>query len=437
MEQAPQLSEMEILHALLSNQTLSNETKSLIAQANDKYEYWDTFKYKKTPEGVSSKDLWTYVVAERRKTDTVVWSKYGIHFGLTSKMQQQCHYFDINFGGSRESTAIIPSEHRDHYLASSLMEEAISSSQMEGASTTRKVAKEMLRKKQQPKDRSQQMICNNYNTIQFIVANKNTPLSSDLLLHIHQLVTINTLDNPNDCGHYRQTNDIVVSNELTGEIVHTPPSKEEMPSFITDLCSFFNNNTSTTFIHPIIKGIVIHFMIAYMHPFVDGNGRTARALFYWYMLKQGYWLTEYLSISRVICKSKVSYEKTFLYAEADRNDIGYFITYNLKVLESAFNELQHYLNRKIQERNTTAAFLQIADINERQAEIIQMYYYNPQNRLTVKELQTHFKVTPTTIKTDLITLINMGILSEISLNKVKKGYIKGVKFDEVIKGFSF
>lgn len=45
-------------------------------------------------------------------------------------------------------------------------------------------------------------------------------------------------------------------------------------------------------------------MIAYMHPFVDGNGRTARALFYWYMLKSGYWLTEYLSISRVIAKSK-------------------------------------------------------------------------------------------------------------------------------------
>ncbi len=89
---------------------------------------------------------------------------------------------------------------------------------------------------------------------------------------------------------------------VEGDIVFTPPTFEDIPEFTETLCDFFNNDNPSNFIHPIIKGIIVHFMLAYMHPFVDGNGRTARALFYWYMLKEGYKLTEYMSISRVIAK---------------------------------------------------------------------------------------------------------------------------------------
>ena len=80
--------------------------------------------------------------------------------------------------------------------------------------------------------------------------------------------------------------------------------------------SIFNG----VFIHPIVKGIIIHFLIAFIHPFVDGNGRTASAIFYWYMLRKGYWLTEYLSISRIISRSKRQYEKAYLYTECDGNE---------------------------------------------------------------------------------------------------------------------
>jgi Fic family protein len=67
-------------------------------------------------------------------------------------------------------------------------------------------------------------------------------------------------------------------------------------------------------------------MIGWIHPFTDGNGRTARAIFYWYMLKKGYWL-ENLSISRIIKDTlKLNMKKSILYSEADGNDLGYFIT---------------------------------------------------------------------------------------------------------------
>ncbi len=432
MEQPPKITKQELLK-LLFKRPLPEQAIPLIAQICDAYEYWDTVKYKRLPEGVSPKELWHAVMAERLKTTTTIWEKYAIHFSLTNKMQQQCHEFDMNFGGSWGTTSLIPENQRDRYLVSSLMEEAISSSMMEGATTTRKIAKDMLRKKKAPKDRSQQMIFNNYQTIQFIVANKEKPLTKELLLHIHCLMTNGTLDNPEDAGRIRQNDNVVVEDSITHEIVHTPPPFEELPQFIEDLCEFFNRDSHNPFIHPIIVGIVIHFMVAYMHPFVDGNGRTARALFYWYMLKQGYWLTEYLSISRIIYRSKRSYEKSFIYAETDHNDIGYFITYNLKVLDLAFKDLQYYLQRKMEEREAAVSFLRISNINERQAEIIKIYYDNPKEMLTVKDLQVRFFVTPTTVKSDLIGLLNLGILSEIPLNKVKKGYIKGEKFDDIIK----
>lgn len=173
-------------------------------------------------------------------------------------------------------------------------------------------------------------------------------------------------------------------------------------------------------------------MIAFMHPFADGNGRTARALFYWYMLKQDYWLTEYLSKSRIIAESKKTYEKAYLYVENDENDLGYFVTYNLRVLDLAFKKLQQYIKRKTKEKLDANQFLHIGEINQRQAQIIKIYYDNPQETLTVKEVQNKFGISPTTAKSDIIELVNRGILAEISFNKVQKGYIKGPEFNPII-----
>lgn len=411
----------------------NNELSQLIERINENYEYWSDVKYKTISSSFSHEILWACVKASRIRNRIFVWDQYGININITNQMQRICHELDMNFGGSWGNNSLIPEENKNQYLISSLMEEAISSSQMEGASTTRKVAKEMLRKKITPRDKSQQMIFNNYQTINFIVENKDKPLTNEILLKIHRLMTEGTLENVEDAGRFRLNNDVVVEDGITHEIVHTPPSYTEIPDFIEHLCVFFNEDHAKIFIHPIIRGIIIHFMVAYIHPFVDGNGRTARALFYWYMLKQGYWLTEYLSISRIIARSKKTYEKTYLFAEADGNDIGYFIAYNLRVLELAFADLQRYICRKTSRKKQAEIFLRIGNINERQAEIIRMYYENPQELITVKDVQTKFGITPTTAKTDIVGLLNIGILAEISFNKVKKGYIRGDNFDELTK----
>ena len=404
----------------------------MIDKINETFEYWDSIKYKKCPLGCTSQQLWTMVKASRIKNSIRTWDKYGLRLSLTNAMQKMCHHFDMSWGGSWGDSSTIDANNKEQYLISSLMEEAIYSSQMEGAATTRKVAKDMLRKKMTPQDKSQQMIHNNFQTIQYIVEHKDEPLSEELLLHVHRLMTDKTMQHPEDAGRIRNNNDVVVENGITHETVHVPPSYKEIPQFIEDLCSFFNEQNPRQFIHPIIRGIVIHFMISYVHPFVDGNGRTARAMFYWYMLKQGYWLTEYLSISRVIAKSKKAYEKAFLYTETDEMDIGYFVAYNLKVLEQSFQQLQNYIKRKQEEKKAASMFLRMGNFNERQAQIIKMFDDDPNTLVTIKDLQVKFGISPTTAKTDIIGLLEKELISEIALNKVKRAYIKGSKLDELL-----
>jgi Fic family protein len=295
---------------------------------------------------------------------------------------------------------------------------------MEGASTTRIAAKDMLRKKRSPQNKSQQMIVNNYNTIQYIVEHKEQPLTEELLLTIHRLMTENTLDNPEDAGRFRTNDKVVVADMVEGDIIYIPPSFQEIPEFVESLCDFFNNDNPRTFIHPIIRGIIVHFMLAFMHPFVDGNGRTARALFYWYMLKEGYKLTEYMSISRVIAKSKANYEKAFRYVENDGNDMGYFVAYNLGALEKSFQQLRDYIQRKQREKRAASSFMMAGNINQRQALILQRLKEEPDTIFTVKDVQEQFSVSSMTARKDLSDLVQQGYLTEIALNKVTRGYIK-------------
>ena len=425
IERPPKIDDRDLMGALFEKH--SPEIENLIDKINADYLYWDKVKYKPLPEGYTPQMLWTYVKASRVRRVITVWDKYDIILCITSQMQRMCHDFDMKFGSFWEADNEPQSPEKKYYLSSSLMEEAIYSSKMEGASTTRVVAKEMLRKKKSPQNKAQQMIANNYATIQYIVEHKDEPLTEEGLLYIHKLMTEKTLDNPDDAGRFRTNDNVVVADMVEGDVVYTPPTFEDIPEFVADLCDFFNNDNPRTFIHPIIKGIIIHFMLAYMHPFVDGNGRTARALFYWYMLKENYKLTEYMSISRVIAKSKTSYEKSFCYTENDDNDMGYFVAYNLRALEISFQQLRDYIQRKQREKKAANAFMLAGNINQRQALVLQRLTEEPDTIFTVKDVQELFSVSSMTARKDLADLVQQGYLTEIAINKVTRGYIKKQK----------
>lgn len=404
-----------------------------IQSINAEYPYWDKVKYLNSKMCSNSKSLWFALKFLRQLNRTIVkFGKYNFSFTVTDEMFELLHYFDMNIGGSLTGEHLIPSENKNAYLVSSIMEEAIASSQMEGAATTRKVAKDMLRKSEKPKNKGQQMIVNNYLTINYIKEIAKSDFSIRQLLEIHRSMTENTLDDDEDAGKIRQHDNILVMDGITGDIAHNPPHFEEFNDLLKDLEIFFNQD-GKNFIHPIVKGIIVHFMLAYFHPFVDGNGRTARSLFYWYMLKNNYWLIEYLSISRIIYKTKKTYEKAFLYTEYDDNDLTYFVLYNLRTMKKAFEELKNYLKRKTEENSSILMLANIKGINQRQAQILKIVNENANVCLSVKEIENRFSLSNFTARTDLEGLVNLGYLKEIQLNKVKRNYIKSEFFDSLIK----
>ncbi|MCY1509247.1 Fic/DOC family protein [compost metagenome] len=406
----------------------------ILKNIQDDYLYWDKVKYK--AKGCTPEELWKAVKMFRYiRSSNLKFGKTTFSFMITDYIQRALHQFDMHIGGTLGSNVGIAETDKTKFIISSIMEEAISSSQMEGANTTRKKAKEMIQQEKKPKNKSEQMIMNNYITMKYIVQHKNEDISPEKLLYIHELISKQTLDDVEDEGRFRNNDDVHVVNHANSEVVHTPPLKDDLSVLIKDLCDFFNNDRGA-FVHPIIKGCIIHFMIGWIHPFTDGNGRTARAIFYWYMLKKGYWLTEYLSISRIIKDTKSQYEKAFLYSEADENDLGYFITYHINTMEKAYSALKEYISRKRQEVFQAAKFMKIPNVNDRMAQIIKILHDDSDRILTTKEIESRFSVSNFTARTDLKTLVELGFLDIIQVNKKKQNFIKSDKFDTIIKKYT-
>lgn len=430
IERAPKVEE----HANTILQMGDLKSSGALKPIQDQYLYWDKVKYK--AKGISPEEMWAAVKMDRRiKSNSINFGKYAFSFFSTEYIQKSLHHFDLNIGGTLGSNIGIAETDKTKFVISSIMEEAISSSQMEGANTTRKKAKEMIQKELRPKTKSEQMIMNNYVTMQHIIQHKNDDLTLESLQYIHQLISNQTLDKREEEGVFRINDDIFVVNHSDGEIVHEPPNQEELQQLIGDLCTFFNEDQKD-FIHPILKGIMIHFMIGWIHPFSDGNGRTARALFYWYMLKKGYWLTEYLSISRIIKDSKVQYEKAYLYTEIDENDLTYFITYHIKTMEKAFVALKEYIGNKQREVVQAAKFIKIPHVNERMAQILKIFNDDEDRVLNSKEIENRFGISNFTARADLKMLVKLGFLEIIQVNKIKQNFIRSKGFINILIKFN-
>lgn len=429
IEQAPKIEKTDQTIPLMVKFQMNGSLKKI----QDEYLYWDKIKYK--TNDCTPLELWSTIKLFRllRRKD-VNFNSYNFHYVITDYIQKALHQFDMHIGGTLGSNIGIAETDKTKFIISSIMEEAISSSQMEGASTTRKKAKEMIEQDKKPKNKSEKMILNNFITMKYIVQHKSEDLTPENLLYIHKLITNNTLEDLEDEGKFRENNDVHVVNHSNSEIVHTPPLESELEKIINDLCIFFNTD-SEEFIHPIIKGCIIHFMIGWIHPFTDGNGRTARAIFYWYMLKKGYWLTEYLSISRIIKDTKSQYEKAYLYTEIDENDLTYFISYHIKTMEKAFIALKEYINLKQKEVFQAAKFMKIPGVNDRMAQILKIIHDDPDRILNTKEMEARFNISNYTARTDLKSLVELGFLEIIQVNKQKQNFVKSPTFESSLKKY--
>jgi Fic family protein len=176
----------------------------------------------------------------------------------------------------------------------------------------------------------------------------------------------------------------------------------------------------------------LHYQIGYDHPFCDGNGRTARALFYWQMLRSGYWLFEYLPISRLIYKGPAKYGKSFLYVETDESDITYSLMYMAGIVTRARHDLKEFLSRKQREISDARSLLaKDLDLNHRQRDILIRALRNPDRIFTIAEHQRVAKVAYGTANVDLQTLADRGYLQRFKSGN-RYEYRRGDRLDEAI-----
>ncbi len=396
---------------------LATKTIEIVKKANIEYMYWDDFKYQPMPEEVTPEAAWAILKISRlfnTKAISLTDSKgRPFSYWLPDSVLRELHFVDQKAGGSfLVDDPSVHSEEKQRYMIRSLVDEAISSSQIEGAATTRVVAKEMLRAGRKPKDRSEQMIYNNYLSMQMIKNHLSEPLTIDLIHKIHASMTEKTLEDPSWAGRFRTPEDEEIHVfDSDGQILHIPPKAADVLVSIENLCSYANSDGEDEFVNPIIKGILIHFWLAYVHPFMDGNGRTARALFYWFMLKHDYWLFEYLSVSTAILSARVQYYRSFLYAEMDDNDATYFIVYNLKAIHKALEILNAYIERKQKETKNAYRFAaEYPALNLRQRALLASALEKPQELYTIEIHANIHGVTYQTARTDLLALRDMGLL---------------------------
>jgi Fic family protein len=237
---------------------------------------------------------------------------------------------------------------------------------------------------------------------------RDKPLSRELILEIHREITKGTLDDVSDETDFRTTDDIVVGSKADPtKIYHYPPESGKILAMIDDLIAFANEDEE--FIHPIVRAIILHFLIGYIHPFNDGNGRTARAIFYWFALKHHYELLEYISISRVFVQAPAQYARAYQLTETDSNDMTYFIDFNIHMISRALDDLKQYIIRKKEEEAESLQLVeQIPDLSFRQAEILRDFILHPTRYYAISEIAGKYKVSLPTARADLFLLEEKG-----------------------------
>jgi Fic family protein len=384
------------------------------------YPHWDKLRHLTPPAGVHRELWWLGLKARRhsgqRQLPLIDRDGRRFTYALPDEILRHLHYVDQHCSGEIAMAEVVTADDqaRQHYLVNSLMEEAIRSSQLEGASTSRRVAKDLLRSGRRPANRGEQMILNNYRAMRFMHDEMGDELTPDLVLELQRLLTEDTLDDPSAAGRLQRPGEerIAVHDRLDGELLHLPPPAEELPSRLDALCAFANDDGEEgPFVHPVVRAILLHFALAYDHPFADGNGRTARALFYWYLRTRGYWLVEYLSISRILREAPAQYTRAFLYTETDEGDTTYFLLHQLETIRRAVEELHRYLDRKMREvRRVERLVREAASFNHRQLALLSDALRHGEREYTYATHAANHHVTHESARTDLSELAERGLL---------------------------
>jgi len=393
-----------------------------------RYLHWDKFRCRPPPDGLTSEQAWfsqKFARLGARVTIPGLVDHEGTPFSFcrVDEIDMATHQLDRRDAARAIVEAIGDDAARRQYRIDQLIEEAISSSLIEGAKlTTRAEAKAMIRSGLEPASRGEKMVLNNYHAMKRLLELVERDLTIDDLLEIHSILGADALDAPNAEGRLRTDAEVIqVVDSTTEEIWFVPPPAHELSARLELMLAFANDGKSEKFLHPLVRAIVLHFWLAYLHPFADGNGRMARALFYWQMLRTGYDFAQYLSISGPIDRAPRAYYLAFAYVETDGGDLTYFLLNQLAVLRQATDELlDHLRERATRLRRVSTALSSVESLNHRQQAVLSFLVRNAHLGVTVASHVNSHGVSYLTARKDLQDLESQGLLRRVRVGRTDR-----------------
>ena len=310
-------------------------------------------------------------------------------------------------------------QHLAYLMGDLLEDESISSSQLEGAATTTLVAKDMLKRRREPRTVDERMIRGNFRMMQYAWEQRHADFSKALISDLHRVGTEGIDDASYGPGLFRATNDVVVE-DGEGNVVHQPPPAEVLDARMETLGAWINTThddiNSISFIHPLIKAMCIHFALGFEHPFKDGNGRVARALFYWFLFKKNYGAFRYISISNLLKKANARYARSYLYTETDEMDMTYFIEYQCSIVMRAIAAFKRHCQKVLDDVQLVNQWLHQSDIyrqlSEKQRALVHIAKVNQTILFTARYAEEKLGCSYNTAAAALNGLVELGVFAK-------------------------
>jgi Fic family protein len=409
----------------------ANELSRLIPVAHSSdlphsadYLHWTKLRLQSPPPYLTTRQWWLTLKLQRQfgRREIPLKDRQGHPFslGATDRFAETLHRFDRSLAADPSLSGLLQDrDARDHFAVRALMAEAIASSHLEGANLDPEVARELLRSGRRPRNRGEQMTLNNHRALEFIREIRAQPLTLAVLSELHQRLTTGTLARADAAGRLRRNDEPVRLEDLEDRLLHEPPPAAELPARLKALLAFANARTPGAFLHPVLRAILLHYWLAYDHPFVDGNGPLARVLFYWCLFHHGYDFFEFLSLSAILRDAPAAYGRAFLYVATDDNDLTYFVVHQLDALDRAHRAFHDFARRQAAERREAATLLpSAASLNHRQLALLAHALHHPSGRrYTLQEHTRSHRLSRQTARNDLTALVRLGLFEETKSGK--------------------
>lgn len=421
--------------------------------SEENYYTKDEIKYRLDKEDKDKLDIiWNKIVDKRREKGylTTFESQDKISFFYYEREKMKENYLFLEQNSKLNLANSEDEEFRKKVFHESLIDEAMMSSAIEGAFSTRRRTEELV-KDRSPKNKDEKMILNNYCALEYINENSDVEITDDIIFELHNIITEGTLEEEDITPRYR--NNYVGVNNEQGKTIYEAPNHETVEDLMKKLLDYINVDTKENI---FVKASIIQFIFLYIHPFFDGNGRTARALSYMYLIKNGYEFFKFFSISYVINEYKRDYYKSILKCEDKDSDLTYFIDFNINMMAKAVKKTHKKYTIEYS-KLAINKYIENYRINlfPEQKKLIEIYFGLEEQQITVEKYMKLFKLEEKEAKRQLEHFVTKKLFFKVPgeesvyilrnfdyfnsgnmLKNIDKEMKKYKKYQEILKKYS-